>query len=320
MEPELERWVREELEVVDITAERERPWAAVWRLTTRDGLWWAKVNSPATGYEGRLLGYLAGLGAPVPQSRARAGRPWALTADAGRPAQEVLDGADPTAVLDFWCELLTTYARWQRLTAASALLGIGVPDVRPATLVGQFDTLVNSRQWFRAEYAPAFTDGQRERVLAARSELARLAGELAQGVPPTVQHDDLHGSNVFVDAGTVRIIDWGDAVLAHPFGTLRVTLDALAHQLGWESSDRRLRRVSDAYLEAWLTGGQSRAELRAQLDLSLRVAGLGRALGWARALGTPEAGLQLGYADAVARWMQQLADDLLGGPGEQRHR
>jgi hypothetical protein len=140
--------------------------------------------------------------------------------------------------------------------------------------------------------------------------LAVAADELAQGLPPGVQHDDLHDGNVFARSGAVRVIDWGDASLAHPFGTLRVTLDGLSRRLGLAPGSAELRRVTSAYLEPWLVAGESRADLERQLDLAVRVAGVGRAASWARALGSPEAGRPLGFDGAVADWMVQLADDL----------
>jgi len=38
----------------------------------------------------------------------------------------------------------------------------------------------------------------------------------------TVDHGDLHDGNVFSSDGNVRIIDWGDSAVAHPFFTLSV--------------------------------------------------------------------------------------------------
>ena len=132
-----------------------------------------------------------------------------------------------------------------------------------------------------------------------------------------MQHDDLHGSNVFVRDGRATVIDWGDASVAHPFGTLLVTLDSLAAEWGCAPDAPALQRVRAAYLEAWRTGGESAAELDRQLDLALRTGGLARAAGWRRAVGTPAAGLELGFADGVAHWLVQTARRLAEGPAVQ---
>ena len=50
--------------------------------------------------------------------------------------------------------------------------------------------------------------------------------ELASyGVAETLQHDDLHDGQVFVKDGRNLILDWGDAVVSHPFFTMSVTLE-----------------------------------------------------------------------------------------------
>ena len=69
-----------------------------------------------------------------------------------------------------------------------------------------------------------------------------------------MQHDDLHAGNVLPAAhgvGGDRFFDWGDAAVAHPFGTLLVTLRSMAATLGLRPDDAALRRVRDAYLDAW---------------------------------------------------------------------
>ena len=46
------------------------------------------------------------------------------------------------------------------------------------------------------------------RYLELREE---VRGELERsGIPATIQHDDLHGGNVFVGPTGIRFFDWGD--------------------------------------------------------------------------------------------------------------
>ena len=189
-----------------------------------------------------------------------------------------------------------------------------MPDLSPSALTATFDTLVGDAEWFTSAVAPELDPEQWDRILASRSRLAAAADRLAGGLTPTLQHDDLHDGNVFRRGSVNLIIDWGDAVLAHPFGTLLVTLDVLAYQLDCPRTDPRIVRVQEAYLEVWRTGGDSRANLAEELDLAVRTAGLGRAAGWRRALGTPTAGLELGDADAVAHWLGRLAAALADAP------
>jgi hypothetical protein len=224
----------------------------------------------------------------------------------------LLADAEPEQRIRFWIDVLPAYAELQRTVPVADLRRAQVPDLSPAALLAAFDALVEEPEWFTEAAAPGLDPEQWDRILAARWRLEDAADRLAGGTPPTLQHDDLHDGNVFRRGSANLIIDWGDAVLAHPFGTLLVTLDVLASQLDCARTDPLIVRVQEAYLEVWRTRGDSRADLSAELDLAVRTAGLGRAAGWRRALGTPTAGLELGDADAVAHWLGRLADALAG--------
>jgi len=248
----------------------------------------------------------------LPAVRPHPDQPWALIADAGVSARELLADAEPEQRIGFWMDVLPPYAELQQTVSVADLRGAQLPDLSPAALLTTFDALVEQSEWFTTAVAPELEVEQWDRILASRTPLAAAADRLAGGIPPALQHDDLHDGNVFRRGSTNLIIDWGDAVLAHPFGTLLVTLDVLAYQLDCARTDPRVVGVQEAYLEVWRTRGDSRADLSAELDLAVRTAGLGRAAAWRRALGTPTAGLEVGDADAVARWLGRLADALAG--------
>ena len=85
---------------------------------------------------------------------------------------------------------------------------------RELLLVGEADGLTEPTSWWRLASTRRSTP----------SSCARLD---AFGIAPTLQHDDLHDNNVFAPSapgGPLRVFDWGDAVVGHPFGTLLVTL------------------------------------------------------------------------------------------------
>ncbi len=105
--------------------------------------------------------------------------------------------------------------------------------------------------------------------------LRDLCAELAAtGLPDTLQHDDLHDAQVFVRDGRVRILDWGDACLTHPFLTLAVTLDGV---LAWGLDDEEASEDTTPYLESYLAGWAG-AGSPDQLVAASRAA---RRLGWA---------------------------------------
>ena len=300
------------MQVPNLTPVRSRPWASIWRADAADGVWWLKVGSAATGYEPRLLRLLRDLWPGlVPEVAIHPDQPWALVADAGRPVRELL--APGPAATAFWCGLLADYAELQQAVPVAALRAVGVPDATPAALPGMAQQLLAEPAWLEPEYAPELTAADRRRIADCAPALREAAGALADGLPPTLQHDDLHGSNVFRRADRTAVIDWGDACLAHPFGTLLVTLRALGADWGLPADAAPLARVRAAYLEVWRTRGESTAELERQLDLALRTGCLARAASWRRALGTPGAGSELGLAGGVAHWLLLAARALEPG-------
>ena len=308
METAAVEWAREVLAPDRVTWIRTRPWAEVWQLDTADDRYWLKINFRRTVYEPRLLELLQHTGADLlPPCIAHGSQPWALIRDAGQSARETLLDVDPGFRIDFWCRVLAQYAELQRASRQLDLTGVGVPDFSAARLLDRFDEALAEPGWLAPELVPP-DEGFTERIQACRPLLAEAAQRLADGLPPTVQHDDLHDGNVFTRDGRTMLIDWGDAVFAHPFGTLLVTRAVLAAQLEVDVDDPQLRRVTDAYLEAWRTGGESAVELDRQLELALRTAPLGRAAGWQRALGDPAVAVEHDFGDAVAYWLLRLAD------------
>lgn len=311
---EAEEWARSQLDVTELTPYRSRPWADVWRVRTGAGTWWLKANGVATTYEPRLLAQLAELDSDLlPQCRVHPRQPWALIADAGGPlaAHDPVPGLDEQ--VDFWCVLLAGYAELQQQFGAGSRPDTGMPDFSPDRLLDRFDEVLGDEVWFATAAAPELTVEQLLRIRRVRPLLAEAVDRLRDSRPATVQHDDLHQNNVLVPpAGPLagRIIDWGDAVRAHPFGTMLVTLNSLAAGWAVPLDNPRLLRVRDAYLEPWRTRGESVAELVTELDLVLRTAGLTRAAGWTRALGTPDTGFALDMADGPSTWMLRLADAL----------
>jgi len=133
-------------------------------------------------------------------------RAWLLLADAGTPIG--VSGNPPQD----WLAVLPRYAELQRGEVAHAHehLRHRVPDLRVATLPERYEDLL------RHELPLASDEIARLRGFAGR--VARLCDELAaHGVAETVQHDDLHMANVYAKDRRLRLLDWGDASIAHPF-------------------------------------------------------------------------------------------------------
>jgi hypothetical protein len=187
-------------------------------------------------------------------------RGWMLMADAGRRLREVIV---EERSLDRWLDVLPATARIQLAMESDvvALLALGVPDMRLATLPDRYAQLMDTLQ---AEV----------RFRAAHARVVELCEELAGfGIAETLQHDDLHDGQVFVRDGTHLIMDWGDACISHPFFTLSVTLEG---GIAWGVDDVENSEDTMPYLHAYLAPYAERydSDLVAASRLAIR-------LGWA---------------------------------------
>jgi hypothetical protein len=245
----------------------ERPWATVWRVPLADGVAWFKACAPVQAFEPRLT---AALYARWPDRVAEVLAydeecAWLLLADAGQPIREL--GNPP----ETWLAALPRYAALQRGETAHAAehLAHGVPDLRLALLPERYqDLLGRDLPLERAET---------ERLRAFLPRFTELCDELAaHDVPETVQYDDLHMANVYADGGRLRVLDWGDSSISHPFGSLVVTFRFLEEINGLPPADPWFARLRDAYLEPWGRG------LAGTFALALRVATFAHTCAWAR--------------------------------------
>src|SRR4029453_9934450 len=209
-------------------------WSGAIRFETTGGRVWFKVNAGGTAQEPRLLALLdelrSGLAPEViAYDDARA---WSLIRDGGPMLRS---RAEPDALWDYWEKLLPRYAEAQLVLAGNRnrLLATGVPNRGPAQLPLAYRRLL-------AELGAQPTeDGgpTAEEASALEQHLPvydhQCAELAASPMVDTLQHDDLHSNNVcwpgdVDDLSSVRIIDWGDASVGHPFGTMLATLNSIA--------------------------------------------------------------------------------------------
>lgn len=263
----VEEWIRVHVEPTGaIEVAHERPWSTVLRVPAGDSVVWFKACGPVQHFEPRLS---VELFARSPSRVAELlgsdeERAWLLLGDAGTPIG--LDSAP-----EVWLAALPAYAELQRGEAAHASehMAHGVPDLRASALPARYeDILTHDLPLERDEV-------ERLRVFAPR--FAELCEELAtHAVPDSIQHDDLHGSNVYADGDRLRILDWGDASIAHPFASLFVTFRFLEEVNELDPSDPWFARLRDAYLEPWGRGFED------TFALAMRVGAFAHAIAWTR--------------------------------------
>jgi hypothetical protein len=255
MEAELAAAGIEPLAALEVT--RERPWGSVGRIATDRGTVWLKVPAPAAAYEASVYHVLSAVTPehvlpPVALDRARG---WLLLPDGGAPAPNT-----PEVLV----EAMRGYARLQRAAAprVEQLLAAGVPDMRPQVLPERFDEALT---FVPAELADRLAE-LRPRIVAGCERLAGAA---------SIDHNDLHPGNVFADG---RFVDWGDAVIAHPFACLLMPLGYVSGELA-----RDPMPVLHAYLDGYADLAP-RGDLVATARLAVQLAKIARAHTWERAL------------------------------------
>ncbi len=262
-----EAWIRETIRPTGpLELEKERPWATVLRVPIHGGRAFFKACRPVQAFEPGLTALLADRW-PSLVAEVLAHDPdraWLLTADAGSPLDDL--GNPP----ERWLDVLPRYAELQRGPYdLSDLLGLGMPPLLSSELPRSFEAMV-------ARDLPL----EREELAAARRlgpRLETLLDELAAApVRDTIEHADLHHRSVFSRDGELRILDWGDASVSHPFFSLVVTFHWLHEANGLAADDPWFGRLRDAYLEPWGPG------LGSVFEVAQRLGKVARALAWLR--------------------------------------
>lgn len=288
-----------------------RPWSSAIRFESGEGPLWFKVNGPGTLHEGTLVGALSELEPRlVPEVLAvDVDRGWFLMRDAGPVMRSVLPA---TRLWPHWETVLVRYAEAQIRLAdhVGSLIAAGVPEVSPATLPGQAADLVKEL----AELDPADgglspqeAEALRRRLPAYTEWCEALA---ASKIPSSIQHDDLHSSNICWggSAERARIIDWGDASVGHPLGTMLCTLNSIGFHVGCELDDPRVQRVRDAYLEPYTTYAD-KAQLMEYVGLARRVGCVTRALSYRSAFVGEPVSTEAEYEFPVRGWLLEMLED-----------
>lgn len=261
-----------------------RFWSAVARVPTRDGEAWFEEDPQPLVFEPALTAALARRRpAVLPEVIAFEGSRL-LTRDAGSRLRTRLDsgGRAPS-----WEELLFGHGELQLdlAPAVGEALALGVLDARPE----------------RLEELSAGFPGHARR----RDAIRRAVAGLGSAVPISVVHTEAHDGNLFIAANDhVRLLDWAEAVVSHPFVGMVLPLRFAVERT--RSSPERLR---DAYLEPF-TSLAPLAELQESFFHGYLLGALVRALTWAALDAPREVSAELG--DPVPAWLE-IFDGIAAG-------
>lgn len=217
---------------------RRRDWTLLARIETNGGAVWAKVSARAFAHEGPLLAALDRLvpgSVPKPLAVHRENG-WFLGGDGGETMRTgpldrhfALDGTDaPPPRPPEWESVLRSYAGLQHTvcTHAESLRDTGTPYLPPVRLIEVYRHF--------ADRAP----GLEFAIESAAAELARY-GRLS------VEHNDLYPGHVF--RATAAVFDWGDALITHPFLSVRTFRDP--QRAAYFDAWRELTTVTDREIE-----------------------------------------------------------------------
>jgi hypothetical protein len=251
-----EEWLRANAASAELVS--DEAWATVYRVPQG----WFKACGPVQAFEPRLTASLYERWPDrVAGVLAHEDGEWLLLRDAGTRVGQWEPYVNPP---EAWERMLPDYAELQRGEAAHVedhLTG-GVPDLRTETLPARYEQML-------ARDLPLEPD-EVARLRRFAPRYAELCAELAsRGIADSIQHDDLHMTNLYEQDGRMRVLDWGDSCVSHPFMSL---FETFRHLQAPESYPR----LRDIYLEPWGSG------LVDTFDLALRVGTIAHSFAWLR--------------------------------------
>jgi hypothetical protein len=142
-------------------------------------------------------------------------------------------------------EILRQFARIQResVDKTEQLIALGLCDRRLEWMLNEIEPFLN-----KPKIADSVTAEEAEKLRALAQPLVALCRKLYEyGVPDTIIHGDLHGSNVArneKEPGKLLFFDWTDAAVSHPF------FDMLLIYICKDPAEQEAMR--DLYLAQWL--------------------------------------------------------------------
>lgn len=306
-------WIHVELERLNISLSgpleqpHVRPWSTVLRVPTNDGDLYFKASAPVLLHETGLTQVLSRWRPDcMPEVLATdLKRGWMLMRDGGYRLRSLIQ---TDREIRHWQEVLPIYAKVQieMVGRVRDLLALGTPDRRLAVLPTRYKQLLADTGALRIALPEGLTSEEYQRLHELAPRVAADCEQLASfGIPETLQHDDFHDGNIFVQDGRYIFFDWGDSCVAHPFFTLVVTLRSVSHRLKLTDGATELEELRDVYLEPW-TRYESPEHLLRAFTLARRLGIVCRALTWHHIVSSLEEPFQSEYAEAVPGWLHDF--------------
>ncbi|WP_284178525.1 phytanoyl-CoA dioxygenase family protein [Rhabdaerophilum sp. SD176] len=275
-------WARRHFDYSAHEVIRDVPWGVTLRLTKAETSAYLKLFPKA---QARLAASVAAIANLPTGAMARviahdASAGFLLSEDHGGRTTNNPDSGTLMALLT------TGYAQIQALAAEQLDLLAAVPKLNVVRLLDDVADFLGPRRDY-AEARAHYSDfvGIRQAVLAAEAfSISRSSLEfvirLADHLPPTLNHCDLHDRNVAMDdAGACKFHDWDNAMIGPPGLSLGSMTGTVAELVRWQV-DGRPETGSEAvghllaYLEALEGAGYPTVEDLLQAVIGAALAGL----------------------------------------------
>lgn len=225
------------------------PYSCVMRLTNGDSGYYLKQTPPHLFREAavtELLERIApGVVPHVHASNVQLG--CFLIEDAGVQMRAYLKSGGDLSML---VKTLKSYAGLQRATAAhiDELWALGVPDWRLTNLPDLFTRLIYKPEVTAAGLTPVEQKALEAYTRVLKAQCSDLA---AYGIPETIEHPDFQDKNMVVSGEDVRVIDWGEAVISHPFFSMARCMFSVGRHHGFDAAHPSALLLKSAYLAEW---------------------------------------------------------------------
>ena len=292
---------------VATTLVKRRAWSTVWKLERPSGRFYLKEAAPGFDVEAPLLAALCSWrpASIVELVAVDTTRGWVLTRDAGRMLHDVMFD-DPEGGRARLTAMLMAYAGIQadcQQHDAPPFVHM-LEDRSPAAMPHSFATVVADDALLRAGGASSGDFAERNRWLRRVDQLCRELAAL--GLPVTLEHGDLHTSNIMISVdGTPRIADWGDACWATPLHALAMCLDDIAGRHKIAHDDPWFAQLTKTYFDTLRISGTV-GDCHRALAVARALAPASGVLQWSRGVDRMPADTRAVMAGRIVKHLRML--------------
>ena len=286
---------------------RKRPWSEVTEIPTSEGALYFKRQTSRLANEAKLAPFIAShFPEALPEMIATdSDLGFLLMHSAGVSLRSVLQTAPDIA---HWRRLILLHSQIQRefVSRTEELVQHGAMDRRLSLLPAMYKSLLPFAESLRPNDCEALSADENQKLREMTLPFQEMCQVLQHcGLPETVNHDDLHDGNAFVQDGVYRLIDWGDCSASFVFFTLPVTLASAAHSMSLEDDSPDIISLRDEALSHW-EDFASRPDLIAVYKTAERVNCIHRALTWRQAISSLPNQLDCEYAGSILHWFRKF--------------